>query len=79
MNAWERLVLGSTIPAGTAWEHLNAQGEGGGTYVILADGLEVDTDMDDVVILVDIQQGPTIELETEEFEVMVETNHEVEV
>lgn len=29
-DAWETLVAGSTIPAGDAWEHLNAQGGGAG-------------------------------------------------
>ena len=42
MDAWETLISGSTITSGDAWEHLQAQGGGGtGSYLILADGLEV--------------------------------------
>jgi hypothetical protein len=37
MTAWQRLIAGSTIATGTAWEHLNAQGGAGSntgdTYV----------------------------------------------
>lgn len=29
MTAWEILTTGSTLPTGTAWDHLNAQGGGG--------------------------------------------------
>ena len=44
MDAWELLVAGSNLVSGDAWEHLLAQGGGGstGTYIILADGLEVE-------------------------------------
>ena len=30
MTAWEILTAGSTLPNGTAWEHINAQGGGSG-------------------------------------------------
>lgn len=40
MDAWETLLVNSTLSDGDAWEHLNAQ-EGGGTgTVILAAGLD---------------------------------------
>jgi hypothetical protein len=29
MTAWEILTAGSTLPNGTAWDHLNAQGGSG--------------------------------------------------
>jgi hypothetical protein len=29
MTAWEALTAGSTLPSGTAWQHLNAQGGSG--------------------------------------------------
>jgi len=29
MTAWEILTAGSTLPNGTAWDHLNAQAGGG--------------------------------------------------
>lgn len=35
MTAWEILTAGSTLPTGTAWDHLNAQGGGGGGPVTL--------------------------------------------
>lgn len=35
MTAWEILTAGSTLPNGTAWGHLNAQGGGGGGPVTL--------------------------------------------
>lgn len=35
MTAWEILTAGSTLPSGTAWQHLNAQGGGGGGPVTL--------------------------------------------
>jgi len=35
MTAWEILTAGSTLPNGTAWDHLNAQGGGGGGPVTL--------------------------------------------
>lgn len=30
MTAWQKLIAGSTLPSGTAWQHLNAQGGGSG-------------------------------------------------
>jgi hypothetical protein len=42
MTAWTDLIAGSTIEGGTAWEHLQAQGGGTGTYIILANGLEAE-------------------------------------
>ena len=35
MTAWEILTAGSTLPNGTAWDHLNAQCGGGGGPVTL--------------------------------------------
>jgi len=35
MTAWEILTAGSTLPNGTAWDHLNAQGGDGGGPVTL--------------------------------------------
>ena len=34
MTAWEILTAGSTLPNGTAWEHINAQGGGGGPVTL---------------------------------------------
>ncbi len=43
MDAWEILISNSTIsPDHDAWEHLNAQGGGGGpTYCVLREGIEL--------------------------------------
>lgn len=39
MDAWEKLVSGSTIASGDAWEHLQSQGGGGSVmYVSAIDG-----------------------------------------
>ena len=80
MDAWETLTAGSTITSGDAGEHLQAQGGGGiGTYVILADGLEVDIDMEDVVVFVEPEQDFIVEVETQEFEIELDTNYTVEI
>lgn len=34
MRAWDKLTSGSTLPDGTAWDHLNAQGGGGGIVYV---------------------------------------------
>lgn len=56
MDAWETLLFNSSIPSGDAWDHLNAQ-EGGGTqtYVVLANGVDVDVVTPSVEITVDQQ------------------------
>lgn len=43
MTAWEQLIAGSTLTSGTAWEHLNAQGDGstGDVYVVNAGAAEL--------------------------------------
>ncbi len=54
MDAWEAIVSGSTISVGNAWDHLQAQGGGEtGTYIILADGLDVEMSANDVEAIVD--------------------------
>ena len=79
-TVWELIREHSTAPEGsTFWEHLQAQGGGGGTYVILADGLEVDIDMEDVVVFVEPEQDFIVEVETQEFEIELDTNYTVEI
>ena len=43
MTAWAKLVAGSTLEAGTAWDHINAQGGGssGDVYVVDAGSAEL--------------------------------------
>ena len=71
MDAWGILIAGSTIPTGDAWEHLQAQGGGGGirTYVILADGLEVEMATNEMEIIVDQQP---VEMVIDTVEILVE-------
>lgn len=79
MDAWEQLVSGSTLESGSAWDLLLAQGGGGLTYIVLADGLEVDIDMEDVVVFVEPEQDFIVEVETQEIEVELDTNYTVEI
>ena len=53
MDAWETLIAGSTIADGDSWEHLQAQGDGGPTTIILADGLEVNVSDESIVVAID--------------------------
>ena len=81
MDAWETLVAGSTIASGDAWEHLQAQDGGGGTgtYIILADGLEVEMATNDVEVIVD---QAAIEVAIDQAEITVEIDQaplEVEI
>lgn len=39
MTAWDLLTANSTLETGAAWEHLQAQGGGGGLTIILANGM----------------------------------------
>ena len=51
MTAWQKLIAGSTLPSGTAWQHLNAQGGGGGVGDIFIYGeLRVQLDSTDYVV-----------------------------
>lgn len=65
MDAWETLLVNSTLSSGDAWEHLNAQ-EGGGTstYTILSDGLDVNMATND----------STVELDSTSFNVDVDVS-----
>lgn len=46
MTAWTQLTQHSTLPSGTAWQHLNAQLASGGT--IVNDGITVDIEFSSV-------------------------------
>lgn len=69
MTAWEILTAGSTLPNGTAWEHINAQGGGGGPVTLNIYGETVaeleaamDAELEDNEITADIE---TAELSAE--------------
>lgn len=50
MAAWENLISGSTIANGDAWEHLLAQGGGGGDTTIIYVTGGLDGTMEKVVL-----------------------------
>jgi len=77
-TAWEVLITNSTIPSGTAWEHLNNQG-GAGTGFYLIDGLEVLMDNDCIEAEVDLELL-TVEVDSDNIEVEVDLDDiEVEI
>lgn len=72
MTAWQILVANSTLSGGTAWQHLNAQGDANGNGDIYIYGeLEVElvTQEYSVEIAgdyeVELEQEFTVELENE--------------
>lgn len=72
-TAWEILTGNSTSPPGhTAWEYLNTQ-EGGGTGVILSDGLEIE--MEECEFDFELSTAP-YELSLDEKEFIVEIDDE---
>ena len=52
MRAWDRLIAGSTLTSGTAWDHFNAQGGGETVYVDRLFG-----DMADMAISASLQNS----------------------
>lgn len=69
MSAWETLTAGSTLPSGTAWEHLQAQG-GGDSVIIIGDGMDLEVDIQDM----------TVELSGVEMEIeVVEDAYDIEI
>lgn len=77
MTAWAQLILRSTLPSGTAWQHLNAQ-EAGGTGVVVNDGIAVELDfapIDMEVLMQDVEaevQDEPVVVEIEDAPVEVE-------
>ena len=68
MTAWNVLILNSTLPSGSAWDHLNAQ-QAGGTGVIVNDGIAVEIDFEPVALEVLLQD---IEAEVADEPIVVE-------
>jgi len=72
MDAWETLISNSTIsPDHDAWQHLNAQGGGGGPpiYCILQEGIELSLE----TICYEL------EIEFEEFQVDIDQELEITI
>ena len=40
MTAWAMLIAGSSLPSGTAWQHLSAQQGGGPVTLVIYDQIE---------------------------------------
>ena len=79
MIAWDVLTGGSSIQNGTAWEHLNSQISGEPSYIVLTDGLEVSMIEQDFVLYTDSDLEVDVTLETQEFDVEVDTDITLEV
>jgi hypothetical protein len=78
-TAWQALTANSTLPSGTAWEHLNAQDGGSGGVVIHADGIGVDIDMVDVTVYIEPPVEYEVEVDSAPIVIEIKTNIEVEV
>lgn len=78
MTAWEILTAGSTLPNGTAWDHLNAQGGGGGAVTLNIYGetvAELEAAMD-----AELESGElAAELETAELSAELQADLEAEL
>ena len=57
MTAWSILVANSSIPGGTAWQHLNAQQGGGPVTLVIYDEIEAGLMAD---VQADIEQPDVI-------------------
>jgi len=77
-TAWEQLLLKSSLPSGTAWEHLISAGGSGGP-LWLVEGLEVEmdntcieavVDNDDIEVSVDAD-NLEVEIDLDEIEVEI--------
>jgi hypothetical protein len=75
-TAWEQLILKSSIPSGTAWEHLISAGGNGGP-LWLVDGLEVEMDNTCIEAEVDLELL-TVEVDSDGIDVEVDLD-EIEV
>lgn len=80
MDAWDKLVAGSTIASGDAWEHLMAQGGGGSaSYVVLTDGVEVEMGANEIVVEIE-QADVEVVVDLQDIEVAVDQSPlEVEI
>jgi len=75
-TAWEKLKLKSSLPSGTAWEHLSSPGGSGGP-MWLVEGLEVEMDNTCIEAEVDLE---TLELQVDDNNIDVEVDlDEIEV
>lgn len=75
-DAWTTLVENSSLESGDAWEHLQAQQAGGGSYdtMVLADGLEVE--MGNCEFDVEVGSNEvSVDIISADFEVEIEEVH----
>lgn len=52
MTAWAQLILHSTLPSGSAWDHLNAQ-QAGGTGIVVNDGIVAELELSPIDVEID--------------------------
>lgn len=78
-TAWEILTSNSDLPPGhTAWEYLNSQ-QGGGSSVVLSDGLELDMEECEFDVLIELDAFD-VEIYDEHFDIELdEAEYELEV
>lgn len=62
MTAWQVLTSNSSLPSGTAWQHLNAQQGGGPVTLVIYDQIEA-------VIMADIEAS----IDQPELEAVIES------
>lgn len=70
MTAWQILTANSTLPSGTAWQHLNNQAGGG---VVVNDGIDVEVNTMNVEIELDVT---VLEIEASDAPITVEFSNE---
>lgn len=76
MDAWEILTSNSTLLTGDAWEHLNAQGGSGGTYMI--ENIDIEYSLENMDI--EIVQPIDIEYDNSTYELeVIDNNIDIEV
>lgn len=73
MTAWEVLTSNSSLPSGTAWQHLNAQQGGGPVTLVIYDQIEA-------VMMADIEASidqPELEAVIESADIAATIDHDI--
>ena len=73
MTAWQVLTSNSSLPSGTAWQHLNAQQGGGPVTLVIYDQIEA-------VMMADIEASidqPELEAVIESADIAATIDHDI--
>ena len=73
MTAWQVLTSNSSLPSGTAWQHLNAQQGGGPVTLVIYDQIEA-------VMMADIEASidqPELEAVIESADISATVDHDI--